>query len=230
MKILGVDTSTKFLSIALTENDRLIDRYSQENAQMHSVHLVPMIKALLEKNNLKLDDVDLYSISIGPGSFTGLRVGVSVIKALATVVKRPITAVPALDIIAKNIKNYNGKICVIIDAKKQQLYSCLYEIKNDNIKKRSKYDLKKIEDLLGKLKGEILFIGDGIELYRQEIEKNNKIRPLFAKEHDWRPNPYWACVLGRKLYEQKKAVSAQDLAPMYIYARTCTITKPKKAK
>ena len=224
MKILGIDTSTKYLSVAITDRDRLIGKSSQETGQMHSAHLIPMIQKLLKKSKLQLKDIDLFSMSIGPGSFTGLRIGVSVVKGFVAVSKKPIVAVPTLDIIAQNASYHNGKVCVIVDARKQQIYACLYEIKNKNVKRISKYMLLKIDDLLKQLRGEVLFLGDGIALYKEEITKHENIKSSFAQEKLWYPDPYRVCALG---FKSGKMVPAKDLVPMYIYAKTCTVTKPK---
>jgi len=226
VKILGIDTSTKYLSVAVTKNGKLLGEYSQDCAQAHSLHLVPVIKKLLNKIKLQLKDMDALCISIGPGSFTGLRIGASTVKGLAVAAKKPIVPVPTLDVIAKNAMHHSGKVCVILDARKQQVYACLYDIRQGKSKRASKYMLLKIDDLLKKLKGEILLLGDAIAVYRQEIEKDKKIKPLFADEALWYPDPYWVCVMGQEMLKKGKKVSAQDLVPMYIYAKTCTITKP----
>ena len=226
MKILGIDTSTKYLSVAVTKNGKLLGEYSQDCAQAHSLHLVPVIKKLLNKTRLQLKDLDALCVSIGPGSFTGLRIGASTVKGLAVAAKKPIVPVPTLDVIAKNALHHSGKVCVILDARKQQVYACLYESKSGKIKRASKYMLLKIGELVKKLKGEILFLGDGIEIYKEEIKKEKKIRPVFAEQELWYPDSYWVCVMGQEMLKAGKKISAENLVPMYIYARTCTITKP----
>ena len=237
MKILGIDTSTKYLSVAITDGGKLSGVYSQECAQMHAARLVPVVKKLLQKAKMRLSDLDALAVSIGPGSFTGLRIGVSTAKGLVIADKIPVVPVPTMDAIAKNAAHHSGKVCVILDARKQQVYACLYEVNpapaykgtgvsRSGVKRVSPYMLLKIEDLLEKLKGEILFLGDAIDIYKKEIEKDKKLKPVFAEQELWYPDPYWVCEIGERLFEARKTVSAEDLVPMYIYLRECTITKP----
>ncbi len=127
MRILAIETSTKYLSIAIADEDSILAEYKGDGELRHSQDLIPNIDLLLERINSKLSDIDGFAISIGPGSFTGLRVGVSILKGLNLVTDIPIITVPSLDVIANNAVDVAHDICVIVDAKKQNLYTSLYK-------------------------------------------------------------------------------------------------------
>ena len=167
MIILAIDTSTRFLSVAVADGDRALSSYHREAHMRHSSRLIPTIEACLKRARLKLKDVDGFAVSIGPGSFTGLRIGVTTVKALAFSLKRPVAAVPTLDAIAEGAKRFKGVISPVIDAKKRKVYSCFYESDGKRIKRLTKYLL--IEpDRLAKMTerfGNVLRLGDGVGIY-----------------------------------------------------------------
>ena len=137
MLILAIDTSTDCLSLALLRDDKIIGRFHRRSHMRHSTLLVPMIDKLVKKARLKIRDIDCFAISVGPGSFTGLRIGVTTVKGLAYSLNKPIVAVPTLDVIARNVKNFKGVICPVLDARKNKVYSCFYRSDGKTIKKIS---------------------------------------------------------------------------------------------
>ncbi|MFA5500059.1 MAG: tRNA (adenosine(37)-N6)-threonylcarbamoyltransferase complex dimerization subunit type 1 TsaB [Candidatus Omnitrophota bacterium] len=211
MKLLAIDTSTDYLSLAVIKDGKAIAKFHKKAAMRHSMLLVPMIAKLLKKVKLKIKEMDCFAISIGPGSFTGLRIGVTVVKGLAYALKRPVIAVPTLDAIAMNAKKAKGIICVILDARKKKVYACLYRSDGKNIKKISPYLLLPLDELLKKIKkyDKVLFLGDTGE--------NN------FKE-DWHPKAATVGMLASEYFKEKKFTDAADLEPMYIYSRECDIT------
>lgn len=210
MKLLAIDTSTDYLSLAVIKNGNAVAKFHKKAAMRHSILLVPMIDKLLKKARLKIREIDCFAISIGPGSFTGLRIGVTVVKGLAYALKKPVIAVPTLDAIAMNAKKVKGTVCVILDARKKKVYACLYRADGEDIKKISPYLLLPLDDLLMKIKkyDKVLFLGD--------TEENN-----FKK--DWHPRAEIVGTLALENFKKKKLVSAADLEPMYIYSKECDI-------
>jgi len=148
MKLLAIDTSTNYLNLAVTDGDRVIAKFHKKADMSHSSLLIPMIDKVLKKARLKLKDIDGFSISIGPGSFTGLRIGVTTVKGLAYAMKKPIVTVPTLDAIADNAKEFAGLVCPVLDAKKNKVYACLYRSDGEKLKRASKYLLLGITDLI----------------------------------------------------------------------------------
>jgi len=165
MKILAIDTSTNYLTLAVMKDDKVIGRFHRKASMMHSSMLVPMIDKLLKKARLKIKDMDGFSIGIGPGSFTGLRIGVATVKGLAYSLNKPIMTVSSLDAIAQNAKRFKGIICPVLDARKNKVYACLYKSNGETVKRISKYLLLPADELMKELDSydKILLMGDAVE-------------------------------------------------------------------
>ena len=127
MKILCIDTSSKLCSIALLEDTTLIKKLELDKGTTHSETLMPLIKELFDSCNLSLKDIDLLVSDIGPGSFTGIRIGVATIKAFSDSLNIPCVGISSLEVLAYNIKD-NGLICSTIDCKNDNCYFALYEL------------------------------------------------------------------------------------------------------
>ncbi|MCX5666194.1 MAG: tRNA (adenosine(37)-N6)-threonylcarbamoyltransferase complex dimerization subunit type 1 TsaB [Candidatus Omnitrophica bacterium] len=211
MNILAIDTSTDYLSLAILKDGRLAAKFHKKADRKHSMLLVPTIEKLVKKAKLSIGRIDCFAISVGPGSFTGLRIGVTVVKGLAYALSKKIVAVPTLDVIADNAKSIKGIICPVLDARKNKVYASLYKSDGKIIKKISKYLLLPMEELLKKLSkyDKVTFLGD--------MENNN-----FDK--DWHPKAEVVARLGAKYYRDKKFVRAEDLEPLYLYSHECDVT------
>ena len=217
MIILAIDTSTDYLSLAVTKDGKTVARFHKKADRRHSILLVPMIDGLLKKARLKIKDIDCFAISVGPGSFTGLRIGVAVVKALAYALKKPIVAVPTLDAIAYNGLSSNGIICPVLDARKNKVYACLYKSDGKKLKRLSKYLLLPLADLLKKTEkyDKVLFLGDMVDFLEKDKILIRKI---------WQPKAQVVAMLGSEQARSKRFVKPEDLEPMYIYSRECDIT------
>lgn len=208
MKLLAIDTSTNYLSLAIPDGDRILGRFHKKADMSHSSLLIPMIDKLLTKVKLKLKDIDGFCISIGPGSFTGLRIGVVTVKALAYSLKKPIVTVPTLDVIARNVKNFHGIICPVLDAKKGKVYACFYKSDGKMIKRISKYLLTPMPDLAKmtrSIKEKIVFLGDVVGA------------------SDWHPRAENAAKIGLTKFKKREFVRPEDLEPLYLYSKECDI-------
>lgn len=120
MKNLAIDTSSEVCGVAILEDDKLIDDNSLNNGKTHSENLMPLIKEVLERNNLSLKEIDLISCVVGPGSFTGIRIGIATVKALAEVNNIKIASITSLESLVQNI-NSKTKVSMI-DARNDQVY------------------------------------------------------------------------------------------------------------
>lgn len=225
MKILGVDTSTNILSVAIVEDKDIIANLSRTLEKGHSSGLVPMIEEILKKSNISLKQIDGFAVGIGPGSFTGLRVGVTTMKTLAFAVDKPIVGISSLDTIAYNGIGTSGLICPIVDAKRNQVYSAIYAWEGKVLKRLSNYLLTPVERLLKKIKGEALFLGDAVELYREEIIKIKEGTAKFAPKSFWFPQASRIALLGLEAFKRGERDNPYSLVPMYLYPKECTIRK-----
>lgn len=137
MKILSMDTSSDVCSVALLEDNEIIDEIHNESEREHSQSLMPMIKELLEKNNITLDNIDLVATGIGPGSFTGIRIGIATVKAFSDAKNIPVVGVNSLEaqaymVLLKEEKD-SSKILSMIDARNENAYVAVYRFRNDNL-------------------------------------------------------------------------------------------------
>ena len=178
MKILSIDTSSPLCGAAILEDTKLLDKIELNNGVTHSESLMPLIKELLEKNNLELKDFGLLVCDIGPGSFTGIRIGIATVKAFSDSLNIPCIGLTSLETLAYNIKE-PGLICSTIDCKNDNCYFALYENKNnsDSSNVNNSFDYSILEEPCSKSREEILnllnvkysnkvihFVGDGIPL------------------------------------------------------------------
>ena len=205
MKILCIDTSSKLCSVAILENTTLINKLELDNGLTHSETLMPLIKELLEKSNLSLKDINLLVSDIGPGSFTGIRIGVATCKAFSDSMNIPCVGISSLEVLAYNAKN-EGIICSTIDCKNDNCYFALYELIDGNytiLETPCAKSVTEVLDILNtKYSGkQINFVGDGIPSsstncylnveslgiagYKKFINHNNvgeDILPLYLKK------------------------------------------------
>jgi tRNA threonylcarbamoyladenosine biosynthesis protein TsaB len=221
MKLLSIDTSTDYLTLAISDGDKVIARLHRKAPRSHSSLLMPMIDRLLKKARLKIKDIDGFCVGVGPGSFTGLRIGVATIKGLAFISGKPIAAVPTFDAIAMNASRLKGVICPVLDARKGKVYACLYRSDGKGGMRRiSPYLLLSAEELLKKCgKYDILYyLGD----YAEKITGLNPGSK--AATARWHPRADNIAKIGYGFFRKKKLVSAESLEPMYIYSSECDIT------
>jgi len=231
MKILAIDTSTKFLSIAVTDDNRVLAIFNDNGDLKHSELLIPEIDKTLKKSDLKLKDIDGLAISIGPGSFTGLRIGVSTFKAINMALGTPIAAVPTLDAVAYNfIDEEKHQLCPVIDAKKGKIYSSFYKktvthrsgLQTVRLNRVTEYLLAYMDDLLGKIKEPTVVFGDATTLYEKELKKNKFIQ---VSDRKWYPKAEVVARLGLEKFKKRQIANPDRLVPMYLHSKYCQVTK-----
>ena len=166
MKILCIDTSSNLCSVAILEDNKLINKLELNNGLTHSETLMPLIKQVLDESNLSLKDINLLVSNIGPGSFTGIRIGVSTAKAFADSLNIACIGISSLEVLANNIKN-DGIICSTIDCKNDNCYFALYELIDNNYIILEQPCAKSVTEVLELLESKyanqkITFVGNGI--------------------------------------------------------------------
>ena len=127
MKILAIDTSSAVASAAILEDGKLIAEYILNNKKTHSQKIMPMIDEIIKDSDLTINDIDVFAAAYGPGSFTGLRIGVATAKALAHAVNKPLVEVSTLEGIAYNAVYSDLLLCPIMDARRNQVYNAVYK-------------------------------------------------------------------------------------------------------
>lgn len=179
MNILAVDTSTVVASVAVMQDKNIICEYSLNHKKTHSQKLIPMIHEVLRNSEIKPKDIDLFAVSVGPGSFTGLRIGVTSIKAMAYALGKPAKGINTLDTLAFNIPFTDALISPIIDARNNQVYNALYQWNKDKQERLTDYVGIDIGELIKEIKKkgkQVFVLGDGVNIHKERLinELGNK--------------------------------------------------------
>jgi len=225
LKILGIDTSSKFLNIALSEDESIIKEESYLLDRAHAIELVPRVKELLKKSRVPVNKIGAFVIGVGPGSFTGLRIGVSAVKGFGIASGKPCIGVSSMDAIACNAARRGVDIISVIDAKRGQVYAAIYRRNGKNITRASDYILLPIEKLMKKIKEDALFLGDGLALYKDKIKSLNE-KAVFLGEECWYPGAGNLIKLGFSKIKKAKKANLGRLTPLYLYPEDCQVRKP----
>ena len=175
MLILTIDSSTKVGSVSLINDEKLIAEELLNLQLNHSPRLMPAVVDVLDKSDYTKDDLDGIGVTVGPGSFTGTRIGVAAAKSLAQSLELPIVGVSTLEVLAAGLKYVTGYICPMIDARRNRVFSALYQGAGagDEFKAQTSESLLEIDDLLAELKEieeEIYFVGPIVKEYKEQIE------------------------------------------------------------
>lgn len=178
MKILSLDTSATIASVALCEDDRLLAEYTLNNGNTHSETLLPMVKAVLDAHGMGVEEIDLFSASTGPGSFTGVRIGAATLKGLAFDSGKPCVGVSTLEAIAENLVMRAGLICPVMNARRSQVYTALFRSDGEKLTRLSPDEAISIAELDERLSayGEgVSFAGDGYDITLPALTKTTAL-------------------------------------------------------
>lgn len=217
MKILAIETSSKVCAVALFEDDKLIKELISEDENTHSVKLMPLIDELLKQTNTNVKDIDLFAVDKGPGSFTGIRIGIATAKAFVDVTESKIIGITSLEALAYNIEQ-DGIICSIIDARNDNVYCGLFERKNNIVKKYGDLEFSSINELLvrlTKLDKNIIFIGSGAIVHKEIINNQLKEKAIFIENES--SNKLNARNIALAAFNNKeKAGNSNSILPTYL--------------
>ena len=178
--ILGIDSSAISAGCALVEGDKIVAEQFLNTRHTHSETLLPMISGMLKSAGVELRDVDKIAVSAGPGSFTGLRIGISTAKGLADAAHKPCVSVSTLEAAAYNFLRIDGIICACMDARCKQVYNALFRSENGVITRLCEDRAISAADLseeLSRLDGKVILAGDGAELMHGFIEEKYALSP-----------------------------------------------------
>lgn len=169
MRILSVDTATKSCSVAIIDQESLLAEVTFITEQTHAKHLMELINTVIALSGVAVSDLDGYAVTQGPGSFTGMRIGISVVKGLSTASDKPIVGVSTLDVLAFQSTFDTYLICSILDARRGEVYFSRYRIEEDILKKEIDEQVSPPGEAVDGINEACLFIGNGAELYRDVI-------------------------------------------------------------
>ena len=228
MNLLAIDTSTKNLSLSIAKDGKVVKFRNIKLNRPLSFSIMPSIKKILDSSGITLEKLDGFAVGLGPGSFTSLRVGLSTIKGLAFASNKPVVGISSLDVLAMNIEGDHRQICTLCDAKRNLLYSCLYEKNGSVLKKKNDYVLENIDEVTKKLKGEVIFIGDGIKLFREDINKVSSINPTFVDGKLAYPQARHLLPLALEKFKNNVEDDIAKLVPLYLYPEHCQVRNQAK--
>lgn len=214
MLIMAFESSAKAASVALVQDGRLVSQYSQCSGLTHSRTLLPMAEDMLKNAELSLKDVDVYAVAHGPGSFTGIRIGVSTVKGLAWASDKPCVGVSTLEAMAWHGLSAGGYICPVMDARRNQVYNALFKIEEGRpirLTDDRPIGLAELSAELRELGAPVLLVGDGAEISAQWFDKEG-IAYTVAPE-----NLVWQSAWGVAMAAQDKTPgSCDELLPVYL--------------
>ncbi len=167
MKILALDSSATVASVALCEDGRLLAEYTIDNGNTHSETLLPMVEAMLASFKMTAHDIDIFAASSGPGSFTGVRIGMATLKGLAFGSKKPCVEISTLEALAENAVLHNGIICAVMNARRSQVYTATFRSDGKALTRLTEDEALSISELDERLSayGEaVAFVGDGYDI------------------------------------------------------------------
>lgn len=236
MKTLSIDTSSKICGVTIADDENVLIHLSNGDEKTHSVKLMPMIDEAFKSTNLTLDDINLLAVCTGPGSFTGVRIGIATIKAFSDAKHIPIVGVSSLESLAFNVALENTLVCSIIDAKNSNVYCGLYSFSHKANLQCTKLDMfaEDIDTSINKIRAfitnvttnalnnsnftTIVFVGDGSVVYKEKIENAfaNIIKTQFADTSLNLQNSNSVALAGLNKYNKGDYGYSASVSPIYL--------------
>lgn len=219
MKILAVDSSGLVATVAILEDDELIAEYTINYKKTHSETLLPMLDEIKRMTELDLSTIEAIAVAKGPGSFTGLRIGSATVKGIAYAMNIPVVAVPTVDALSMNLWGTDMLVCPIMDARRNQVYTGLYEFVDEKHHVVEEQMAISVEELCEKINGigrKVVFLGDGVPVYKEQIDNMLKVEHCYAPAN---LNRQHAAALGVLAFEYIKngiVESSDEHKPEYL--------------
>lgn len=225
MKILAVDTATKTCSVAIVDNSSLVAELTMNHGVTHTVVLMGLIHRILEATRLSLTDIDGFAATIGPGSFTGLRIGISSIKGLSMATGKPVVGISTLDALAHSLKLASQYICSMIDARKGQVYAARYRYINGSLVNETIAQSLKPILAIKNIAEPCIFVGNGSILYKDIIMHHIGDLADFAHPYQNVIHASVVAQLSLSRFLQNDIDDVNLLIPLYIRKSEAEINK-----
>lgn len=218
MLVLGIETSTPQASVAIGSEQGVIASAMVSRGASYNEFLLPAIRFCLDQAGLDYRNLGGVAVSLGPGLFTGMRVGVATAKALAQALSVPICGMPSLDLVAYEVRYSPRTICVALDARRGEVFTAFYRSSPGGIQRMTPYGIEKPEQLaigLGSRIEEVLLVGNGALLYKEEFEDLGSVVELGTMSHAF-PNAQALVELTVPRMFREDFDSLYDLKPLYL--------------
>lgn len=228
MALLAIETATRAMGVAVIDGDQVASSFELLADYPHAVELPGAVRRVLQSARLTMSQLDGFILDVGPGSFTGLRIGMAFVKALAYVTKKPVIAVSSLDVLASGFSFAPIPVCPVLDAKQKNVYAALYDAKAAIAARKSDFFLGPIAEWLPKITEPTLFVGDGCAVYREQIvAKLGKLAAFAPADAAW-PKAGVLARLGMEKFRHNQIEDAATLVPLYLYPLDCSVRGPNR--
>ncbi len=223
MTILAIETSSRQLGIAVSDANQVAATYELlVSDHPHAIELPGAVKRLLASVGGTLQAMDGFVVDVGPGSFTGLRIGVAFVKALAFTTQKPVVGISSLDVLAAAVPFTTSWVCPILDAKQKNVYAGLYRLEEAQPLRQIPDFLGPVDAILSRIQEPVIFLGDGCALYRDRILQKCP-GAQFAPADLWWPRAGTLARLGCKRLLEGQQDDPSQLVPRYLYPQDCQV-------
>ena len=219
MKLLAIDSSGLVATVAILEDDELIAEYTINYKKTHSETLLPMLDEIKSMTELDLSTIDAVAVAKGPGSFTGLRIGSATVKGLAYALDVPVVSVPTVDALSMNLWGTDKLICPIMDARRNQVYTGLYEFVNDShtvVMEQTAISVEELCEKLNEIGREVIILGDGVPVYREQMDGLLNVAHTYAPANMNRQRASSLGILAMDYLKKGITETADEHKPDYL--------------
>ncbi len=225
MHILALDASTKTLGVAIATEDTLCGEINLNVGKTHSQRLLPVLENLFVQMELSLRDISAIAVTVGPGSFTGLRIGLATAKGLAQALAIPVVPIITLDALAFKARGYTGFCAPVLDARKNEIYCAFYDSNGQNIFLPAALPPAEFFNLLSDCPGPINFLGDGAKMYWPQIYDTLGKKAILLPEESRLFMASAVAMLGMAKLQAGEVVQPGDLLPVYLRASEAEVRR-----
>ena len=214
MKILAMDTSSLTATVAVLDDNKLLGEFTVSNKLTHSQTILPMTDELIKTLDMTIEDVDAFGVCVGPGSFTGLRIGMATVKTFSQIMNKPIVGISSLDAIAYNFCcNSDYVVCPIIDSRRNEVYNALYYEGKKIVSDRPMH----IDELLNEVMDKkVIFAGDGVLVQKERILSLNNSNWIIAPQHLLLPKASSVAYCALNKIQKEEYDDPFTLNPVYL--------------
>ena len=216
MRVLGIDSSTPGCSVALLNNDTIVAEQVTDPRPSYSKYLLQMVDQVLKEGKSRLDDVDGFAVTIGPGSFTGLRIGVSLLKGFVLATEKPFVGINSLEALARTLDTPMHPICTVLDARKSEVYAAVFKSQKDGLHPLIIENALSPESLCEKIEAPTLFAGSGVERYRETFKESLGARFMEPETPPKFSTAAGAAMLASRQFDHQKQFDLNQLKINYI--------------
>jgi len=216
MRILGIDSSTPGCSVALLNNDTIVAEQVADPRPSYSKYLLQMVDQVLKEGKSRLDDVDGFAVTVGPGSFTGLRIGVSLLKGFVLATEKPFVGINSLEALARTLDFPMHPICTVLDARKSEVYAAVFESQKNGLHPLIIENALSPESLCEKIEAPTLFAGSGVERYRKIFKESLGARFMEPETPPKFSTAAGAAMLASRQFDHQKQFDLNQLKINYI--------------